>query len=101
MTGQRYKLAAIIFVKMAELLLRFSAFIPIKPDVYLTVTIAIIAEKSDSDQMNTSLLTIQTSVVIVTIAIAGIGSGFIPGIASAIVTIVNDGNDHMDTGQRS
>ena len=51
--------------------------------------------------MDTSLLTIPTIVTIVTIAIAGIGSGSIPAIASAIVTIVNDRNDHMDTGQRS
>ena len=72
-----------------------------KPHVHLIVTIATIAEKSvsnHSDQMDTSLLTIPT---IVTIAIAGIRSGPILAIASAIVTIVNDRNDHMDTGQRS
>ena len=47
------------------------------PGVHLNVTIA---EKSVSDQMDTSLLAIPA---IVTIAIAGIGSGSIP----AIVTI--------------
>ena len=60
----------------------------IKPGVHLIVTIATIAEKSvsdHSDQMDTSLLTIPA---IVTIAIAGIGSGSIPAIASAILTIV-------------
>ena len=73
----------------------------VKPGVHLIVTIATIAEKSVgdySDQMDTSLLTTPT---IITIAIAGIGSGSISVIASAIVTIVNDHNDHMDTGQRS
>ena len=63
----------------------------VKPSVHLIVTIATIAEKfvSDrSDQMDTSLLTIPTIVTIVTIAIAGMGSGSIPAIASAIVTIV-------------
>ena len=69
----------------------------LKPGVHLIVTIATSAEKSVNDQMDTSLLTILT---IVTIAIAGIGSGSIPAMTSAIPTIVNDRNDHMDTGQR-
>ena len=71
-----------------------------KPGVHLIVTIATIAEKSvrhHSGQMEPSLLTTPMIIMIVTITIAGIGSGSIP----AIVTIVNDRNDHMDTGQRS
>ena len=62
----------------------------LKPGVHLIVTIATIAEKSvsdHSDQMDTSLLTIPAIVTIVTIAIAGIASGSIPAIASAIVTM--------------
>ena len=62
----------------------------IKLGVHLTVTIATIAEKSvsdHSDQMDKSLLMIPMIITIVTIAIAGIGSGSIPAIASAIVTI--------------
>ena len=51
------------------------------PGVHLIVRIATIVEKSVSDQMDTSLLAIPT------IVIAGIGSGSIPAIASAIVTI--------------
>ena len=57
---------------------------PLMPGVDMIVTIATIAEKSvsdHSDQMDTSLLTIPT------IAIAGKGSGSIPAVASAIVTI--------------
>ena len=68
----------------------------LKPGVYLIVTIAMIAEKSvsgHSDRMDTSPLTIPT--------IAGIESGSIPAIASVIVTILNDPNDHIDTDQRS
>ena len=65
----------------------------VMPGVHLIITIATIVEKSVSDhsyQMDTSLLTIPTIATIVTIAIAGRGSGSILGIASAIVTIVND-----------
>ena len=76
----------------------------VKPGVHLIVTIFTIAEKAvsdDSDQMDTSLLMMPTIVTIIAIAIAiaiaGIGSGSI----SAIVTIVNDRNDHMGTVQRS
>ena len=58
------------------------------PDVHLIVTIAEKSVSDHSDQMDTSLLTIPAIVTIVTIAIAGIGSGTIPAIASAIVTIV-------------
>ena len=67
----------------------------LKPGVHWIVTIVAIAEKFVSDQMDTSLLAISA------IAISGIGLGSIPAIASAIVTIVNDRNDHMDTSQRS
>ena len=59
--------------------------IKLKPSVHLIVTIA---EKSVSDQMDTSLLTIPVILMIITIAIDGIGSGSIPAIASAIVTII-------------
>ena len=66
----------------------------LKPGVHLIVMIAETSVSNHSDQMDTSLLTIPT---IVTIAVAGIGSGFIP----AIVTIMKDRNVHMDTRQRS
>ena len=69
------------------------------PGVHLIVTIptiATITEKSVSDQMDASLLAIPTIATIFAIAIAGIGSS-IP----AIVTIVDDRNDHMDTDQGS
>ena len=66
------------------------------PGVHLIVTIATIAEKSVSDQMDTSLLTIPA---IVTIAIAGIGSGSIPAIAAIIWTQASDQNDrHISQG---
>ena len=58
--------------------------------------IVTIVEKSVSDQMDTSLLTIPTIVTIP--AIARIGSGSTPVIASVIVTIVNDRNDHYGHG---
>ena len=72
-----------------------------KPGAHLILTNITSAEKfvSDhSDQMDTPLLAIPKIVAILAIAIAGMGSGSILAIASAIV---NDRNDHMDMGQRS
>ena len=56
-----------------------------KPGVRLIATIAEKSVSDHSDQMDISLLTIPTMVTILAITIAGIGSGSIPVIASAIV----------------
>ena len=66
------------------------------PGVHLIVTIAEKSVSDHSDQMDTPLLTIPTIIMILEIAIAGIGSGSVP----AIVTIVNDQNNHMDIVQQ-
>ena len=65
----------------------------VKAGVHLIVTIATIAEKSvsdHSDQMDTSLLTIPA---IVTIAIAGKGSGSIPAIVTIAAIIWTQASD--------
>ena len=63
----------------------------------LIVTITAITEKSVNDhsnQMNTSLLMIPTIVMILTIVIAGIGSGSIPLIVTIEMTVWTRSSNH-------
>ena len=76
--------------------IKISYHMHFNPGVHLIVTIAEKSVSDHSDQMDTPLLTIPTIIMILEIAIAGIGSGSVP----AIVTIVNDQNNHMDIVQQ-